>query len=60
MNSVSKEDNKIDASEKKSKVNSYFLVLSGRFKTAKYISVCVLVVFLLSTILLFRDEVTVE
>lgn len=60
MNSVSKEDNKIDAPEKKSKVNSYFLVLSGRFKTAKYISVCVLVVFLLSTILLFRDEVTVE
>lgn len=60
MNSVSKEENKIGTSEKRTKVNSYYLVLSGRFKLAKYVSICFLVVFLLSTILLFRDEVTVE
>ena len=60
MNSISKEENKIEASEKRSKVNSYYLVLSGRFKVAKYLSICLLVVFLLSTILIFRDEITVE
>lgn len=60
MNSVSKEENKIEAYEKRTKVNSYYLVLSGRFKAAKYISICLLVAFLLSTIILFRDDITVE
>ncbi len=60
MHSVSKEEKRIEVSEKKPKVNSYYLVLSGRFKAAKYISICVLVVFLLTTVLLFRDEITVE
>lgn len=60
MNSVSKEENKIETSAKRTKVNSYYLVLSGRFKIAKYLSICLLVAFLLSTIILFRDEITVE
>ncbi len=60
MNSVSNKENKIETPERRTKVNSYYLVLSGRFKTAKYISVCLLVAFLLSIILLFRDEITVE
>lgn len=56
----SKKENRITISEKKPSVNPYYLVLSGRFKTAKYITVCVLVVFLLANIILFRDEITVE
>ncbi len=56
----SQKENKINISEKKPKVNMFFLVLSGRFKTAKYIALCVLVVFLLTMIVLFRSEITVE
>ncbi len=52
--------NRIDISEKKPKVNPYYLVLSGRFKTAKYITLCLLVVFLLTMVVLCREEITVE
>ncbi len=53
-------ENRIEITEKKPKVNPYYLVLSGRFKTAKYITICVLVIFLLASVVLFRDEITVE
>lgn len=53
-------ENKISISEKKPKVNPYFLVLSGRFKTVKYITLCFLVVFLLTVVVLFREEITME
>ena len=53
-------EKKISISEKKPGVNPYYLVLSGKFKTVKYILLCVLVVFLLAVIILFRDEITVE
>ena len=50
----SNKENKINITAKKPKVNSYFLVLSGRFKTAKYITLCFLVLFLLLAVVLFR------
>ena len=56
----SQNENKINISENKPRVNPYYLVLSGRFKTAKLVVLCALVVFLLTTILLFREEITVE
>ena len=56
----SQKENRINITEKKPMVNPYFMVISGRFKMAKYITLCVLVVFLLATIVLFRDEITVE
>ena len=55
-----KKENKITVSEKKPKVNSYYLVLSGKFKTAKLVALCILVAFLLTVVVLFRDEITVE
>lgn len=54
------QENRISISEQKPKVNPYFLVLSGKFKTAKYITLCILVVFLLTVVILFRDEITME
>lgn len=60
MSSVSKKENQNETLDKRPKVNPYYLVLSGRFKFAKYLSICFLVAFLLSIILLFRDEITVE
>ena len=56
----SQKQNRIDISEKKPKVNQYYLVLSGRFKMAKYIALCILVIFLLTMVVLCRDEITVE
>ncbi len=56
----SQNEKKINISEKKPQVNPYYLVLSGKFKTAKLIVLCCLVVFLLATILLFREEITVD
>lgn len=53
-------ENRITIGDKSPKVNRYYLALSGRFKIAKYVSVCFLVVFLLMTVILFRDEITVE
>lgn len=55
-----KNDNSISLAEKKPQTNSYFLVLSSRFRIAKYITICILVVFLLATTILFRDEITIE
>jgi len=55
-----KKEKRIDITEKKPNVNAYYLVLSGRFKTAKYITLCILVVFLLTMVILFREEITVE
>ena len=55
-----KKENQISISEKKPKVNSYYMVLAGRFKVAKYVAICFLVAFLLTTVVLFRDEITVE
>ncbi|MBR6681754.1 MAG: hypothetical protein IKL40_02075, partial [Clostridia bacterium] len=56
----SQKQNRIDISEKKPQVNNFYLVISGRFKTAKYITLCVLVIFLLTMVVLCRDEITVE
>ncbi len=56
----SQKENRIDITEKKPKVNPYYLVLSGRFKTAKYVVLCVLVVFLLTMVVMFREEITIE
>lgn len=55
-----KKKNKIDISENKPKVNYYYLEVSRKFKTAKYIVLCLLVCFLLVTVLLFRSEITLE
>ena len=56
----SNKGNRISITDKKPKVNTYYLVLAGRFKTAKYIMICVLVVFLLLAVVLFREDITVE
>lgn len=56
----SQKQNKISITEKKPKVNSYYLVISDKFKIAKYVTLCILVAFLLTAVLLFRDEITVE
>ena len=53
-------ENRINITEKKPQVNPYFLVLSGKYKTAKLIALCCLVFFLLASIVLFREEITVE
>ena len=55
-----RKENKITVTEKKPNVNPYYLVISGRFKAAKYVTLCVLVVFLLATVILFRDEITID
>ena len=56
----SRRENRIDINDRRPKTNMYYLVLAGRFKTAKYITVFVLVLFLLTNVVLFRDEITVE
>ena len=55
-----KNQNRIEITEKKPTINPYFIVISNRFKTAKYITACILVVYLLAAVVLFRDEITVE
>ena len=57
---VRQKDNQIKLQDKKKNVNPYYLVMSGRFKTAKYVTLCILVVFLLTTVVLFRNEITIE
>ena len=56
----SQKQNTINISEKKPQVNQFYLILSGRFKMAKYIALCILVIFLLMMVVLCRDEITVE
>ena len=51
---------RIEITEKKPAVNTYFIAVSNKFKAAKYITVCVMVVYLLAAVILFRDDITVE
>ena len=55
-----KNENKIKQTENKPQVNTFYLALAARFKTARLVAICVLVVFLLATVILFRDDITVE